>query len=223
MKIGITERGDAALDQSWVSKVGDFDGVILITKAPQSLPEIPDNAIVHCTITGFGGTALEPGVAPTDVTIPAYQKIVEEIGSQRTVLRIDPIIPTEKGLKRARDVFYKTQSRVRISFIDVYRHIQIRFDEAGMPPVPSSSFHFPLWVRQKAAETFPHAEICGEPGFKCVGCVSKKDLDALGLKNDGLSKKISTQRDACACLAVKTEMLNRRRQCAHGCLYCYWR
>ena len=223
MKIGVTERGDAALDQSWVEKAKDFDGLVLITKAPHKLPKIPDNAIVHCTITGFGGTVLEPGVEPTEVTIPTYHKIVDEIGPQRTVLRIDPIIPTEKGLERSRKVFYETRSRVRISFIDVYRHIQLRFEKAGLPPIPSDSFHFPLWIRKQTMKLFPHAEICGEPGLKCVGCISTKDLDALGLEKRNLPKKVSTQREACTCLAVKTEMLERRGQCAHGCLYCYWK
>lgn len=32
MKIGITEAGDASLDYSWVNKLQEIDGAILITK-----------------------------------------------------------------------------------------------------------------------------------------------------------------------------------------------
>lgn len=32
MRIGITERGDASIDYSWVDKVSNIDGAILITK-----------------------------------------------------------------------------------------------------------------------------------------------------------------------------------------------
>lgn len=32
LKIGVTERGDAGLDLSWVQKMDKMDGAILITK-----------------------------------------------------------------------------------------------------------------------------------------------------------------------------------------------
>ena len=32
MKIGITERGDASIDYSWVNKLDKVDGAIIITK-----------------------------------------------------------------------------------------------------------------------------------------------------------------------------------------------
>jgi DNA repair photolyase len=219
--IGITERGDAGLDHSWIEKAKKCDGVILITKAPQSLPKIPDNAIVHCTITGFGGGVLEPGVARPEITLDAYHEIVEEIGPHRTVLRIDPIIPTKKALATAREIFYHTESRVRISFIDAYRHVQERLVKAGLIEIPTDSLHFPLHVRKAAADNFPKAEVCGEPGFICTGCVSKLDLEALGLPQ--LGRKGGRQRASCACLASKTELLGNRGRCKHNCLYCYWR
>ena len=43
LKIGITERGDGGLDQSWRKSLADHvvDGAIIITKAPQLIQELP--------------------------------------------------------------------------------------------------------------------------------------------------------------------------------------
>jgi hypothetical protein len=63
-------------------------------------------------------------------------------------------------------------------------------------------------------------EVCGEPGFECIGCISAKDCEVFGITPlDGKSK----QRNACACLSMKQELLNNKHRCAHNCLYCYWK
>ena len=65
--IGITERGDAALDMSWENWVFvQRRPAILISKNPMKLYDevsklsdsynFQPNIIVHCTITGLGGT-----------------------------------------------------------------------------------------------------------------------------------------------------------------------
>lgn len=228
MKIGITERGDAALDLAWRNASG-VDGVILITKSPQVLLELPreklpEPVIVHCTITGYGATVLEPGVAPWHETISAYERWVDRLGPERVVLRIDPIIPTQKGLDRALEVLRRARGRVRISFLDLYPHVCDRFKKAGLP-IPWQG-HAPIEVRQAALERLQEAagrevEVCGEPGLKCTGCISPADLRALGLADWSGPK--SRQRPACACLGVKTELLSNKHPCRHGCLYCYWK
>lgn len=60
MKIGITERGDAGLDYTWVTKLNKMDGVILITKnlSDKFIQTVTDcyksypNIIVHAGCTG---------------------------------------------------------------------------------------------------------------------------------------------------------------------------
>jgi len=227
MKFYITERGDAALDQSW-RLLGDVP-IVLITKAPSKLGEIPPHAIVHCTITGFGGTLLEPGVKSFYEEIEAYRRIARKIGSERTVLRIDPIIPTVKGTNLAISVLaeaakYIPNIRLRISFMDMYPHIVKRFT-ANEIPIPYSTLHAPLDMRISALNALkdyaPGLEICGEPDMNCTGCISQRDMDAIGL-TCALTGKC-TQRASCLCPSEKTEALKGRGQCAHNCLYCYWR
>ena len=222
VKIGITERGDAALDQSWRRKLDTVSGAVLITKAPHKIGEIPANCLVHCTITGFGGTVLEPGVATPSVTIPAYHEILDKIGPERAILRIDPIILTHKGLQTATDIFQEARGRVRISFMDNYRHVGERFREAGLPQLKTDGLHYPLNQRLMAVQLFPESEVCGEPGLNCTGCISGRDLAAIGL-DPTLAQGKSSQRAACLCISGKTELLSNRNPCSHNCLYCYWR
>ena len=65
MKIGITERGDASIDYGWEEKLDMVDGAVLITKnitdyfISRILP-LKEKVILHATITGFGGSILEP-------------------------------------------------------------------------------------------------------------------------------------------------------------------
>lgn len=238
IRIGVTERGDGGLHIGEVCHVlakGGWDGAILITKAPHLLVDrldeldnlMSDAYIIHSTITGYGGTAIEPNVEPTDVTLEAYRTISERLGPDRSILRIDPIIPTITGRIEPVRVAGEALGRVRISFIDCYPHVKQRFADIGMPLPSDWRFHAPNGARfetyneiQDAAGVKP--EICAEPDFTCTGCVSLLDLDSMGVDcatNGGRG----SQRPLCACIIGKTEILSHRGQCAHGCLYCYWR
>jgi len=245
MKIGITERGDAARHfKKWIAKLDSVDGVIAITKDPLLLYKklkkykVPaDKLIVHCTITGWGSTPLEPHVPDYKNALKGHKKFVSWLGPAKTVLRVDPIFPTEKGFVKAKKVLSEAvYSRVRISFLDLYNHIKGRFYQLGKEDInyyledlisvyELGKIHAPLWYRKRLVKNLqPYTsallEICGEPGFTCLGCVSKDDLSALELEWD--QKTVGKQRVACNCLAVKTELLDRRKSCKHGCLYCYW-
>lgn len=242
MRIGITERGDAAIHCNEVkSKLGTVDGAILITKDPARLIRSYglDNlkyhrVIVHCSITGYGNSMLEPGVEPKEHSIIAYQEIEAELGPLRTVLRVDPIIPTEKGMYVAEEVLSHAKGRVRVSFLDLYDHVRTRFNAVdprlvvALNKVYDGELHASLAVRQQRLhqiEEWLHSkvEVCGEPGLECTGCISALDMQALGFSGVVDSSSTSKQRGACNCLAAKTELLDHRGRCGHGCLYCYWR
>ena len=38
-----------------------------------------------------------------------------------------------------------------------------------------------------------------------------------------LEQGAAEQRASCSCLSQKVELLSNKKQCHHGCLYCYWR
>jgi hypothetical protein len=234
VKIGVTERGDAGLDFSWMRTAKDYDGIILITKHLSHLfieQASKINCIVHATITGLGGTIYESKV-PTLIMAKLYfDLLVKTLGPERVVLRIDPIIPDDSGIAKAINVYEQIhikggkRTRVRISFMDNYPHVKERFIKAGLKPL-DYYFHAPIELRKKIVPYFPDAEICGEPGFECVGCLSEKDLKILNIDAPplkGYDRIKSIQRPECACLIYKTEMLKTRGQCDHQCAYCYWK
>lgn len=235
MRIGITERGDGGLDQSWRVKLHkkEVDGAIVITKAPHLIESIPDNVVLHCTITGFGGFWPEPNVINPGTAIEAYYKLINKYGGERVVLRIDPIIPYwgwESVAIAIKEKF--ARGRVRISFLDLYNHVKQKLKDNwaikdSSPDMwdfmhKDAPLHAPLTKRFSIWESMGKPEVCGEPNMECTGCVSERDVIAMGLNPLNLSGGKGKQRSACKCIAEKTELLTNKKRCLHGCLYCYW-
>jgi hypothetical protein len=227
-RIGITERGDAALDWvDWLDWVSDGQPAILITKDPHKLAERvakldKPNIIVHTTITGWGATALEPNVPAPELALQGFTELVSLLGVDRVVLRIDPVIPTDYGILTAKGVRDRATAatRVRVSFIDLYSHVKARLSRIDLDlKLTWSSFHAPYNLRYHAWDVLGQPEVCGEPGFKCMGCLSATDCQILGVQP---TTQIGNQRPECACLAMKAELLHRKAQCDHKCAYCYW-
>jgi DNA repair photolyase len=96
--------------------------------------------------------------------------------------------------------------------------------------------HTSLSIRRNIVELFVHKDVetavCCEPGFDkelCNelgvvndGCVSKKDLQLMGVKLQPRYTK-NTQRQFCQCLSIKKELCVKDVDCEHGCIYCYQR
>lgn len=106
-RIGVTESGDASIDLSWVQKMGTVDGAVVITKQITHgfLDAVLDHQkklIVHATLTGYGGSVLEPCVPTPDEQFEAVQALVDSgFPQEKIVIRVDPLIPTEKGLNQS--------------------------------------------------------------------------------------------------------------------------
>lgn len=240
-KYGITEAGDAGLDLSWEAKLQTVDMAVIISKhitlknkpfLDALLRHKRGNIILHCTCTGYGGTVLEPNVPTVDDVAEAVAYLIYSgFLPDRIVLRTDPVIPTPKGIATAERVWQRFQnmgiSRCRYSVLDMYPHVKERFVKA-VGSVPFNGFRAPEYMlelvrqavsRNKALYQF---ESCAENLPEPVGCISKRDLELLGLPVDEATVG-GYQRRGCLCLAGKTELLTSKRQCPSKCLYCYWR
>ena len=251
-KIGVTEAGDAGIDLSWVEKLARVDGAIVITKKitnafVQAVAKNKDKLVVHATVTGYGGTVLEPNVPTLDESRDFVQDLLNAgFSKHKTVIRVDPIIPTKKGLATAERVmkafidggFY----RFRVSVLDNYPHVCKRFREARLPVLYNGNF-MPTTKDFEAtdamlASVLAYAsskgagdgrgfrlECCAEPNLrnatKC-GCISAYDLSLLGLDTRE-ADDAGVQRRNCMCYSGKTELLEHKQRCPNGCLYCYWR
>lgn len=254
MKIGITERGDAARDLSWTNTLNSYDGAILITKTittdfAHAVLNAKKPLIVHCTCTGYGGTELEPNVFDYKTQLNSMKHLIDAgFSKHNVVLRIDPIFPTQKGLRNAANVleYFLTLNtgvtRVRFSIVDEYRHVRERFAAKGWGPVyqngkPSQAqldgvlqlletYHRDHLFFESCAEHMlaQRAEELGKRYlFEEVGCISREDLFLMGFENIQKFGINPQQRTGCRCLSCKSEMLSNKKPCPNGCIYCYWR
>ncbi len=250
-KIGATDGGDAGLDLSWINKMDSVDGAVLITKqvTPAFIEAVRDmpNVVVHATCTGYGGTVLESNVPDMFEQFNSVLNLVQAgFPKERIVIRIDPIIPTPKGLRRAFLVFKLFMiadfPRYRVSIIDMYPYVRDRFLATGLP-LPYGDRFAPrsedwravnklisdvkiMWASGNYAEDL-RIEVCAEPtlteAIRC-GCVSEYDLRLMGLIDDGeVLDSAGYQRRDCLCYSGKVELLTTRKPCAHKCLYCFWK
>lgn len=226
--IGITEGADPTVNFKWKEWVNDGKPAILITKMPRLLIEHlngTENVIVHCTITGLGGSDIEPNIDNPKVSIKYYRELCDKLGDDRVVLRVDPIIP-ELQMLMSVDIPYminimslvkKSRGRTRISFMDAYPHVRRRF--LGHYAL-EQGFHYDLLSRLDIWHLLGNPELCGEPGMPSTPCVSAIDCEILGVEPVLRDKG---QRPHCHCLVHKAEICKPPPKCTYGCLYCYWR
>ena len=238
IRFGVTEAGDAGLDLSWADKL--LDGNIIITKHLTTknqkfirlLIKNQDKIILHATCTGFGGTKMEPNVPkPFEVYQGVRELIALGFPANHVVLRTDPIIPTDKGIERVIEpwvLFEDTGvTRCRYSIIDMYSHVRKRIEKV-YGEIPFDGFTAPkemidnLLRMMEPYRDYYTFEACAENLPDKVGCISKKDFEILGLDTSEV-KEGGFQRKSCACCAGKTELLQNKKRCPSGCLYCYWK
>lgn len=248
MKIGITERGDAGINLEWKDKLKDVDGSILITKniTDEFIDAVLSSdkpLIVHCTCTGWGHTAVEPNVPDYKYQLMQLKKLINKgFPADNCVLRIDPIFPSEKGIERFHSVMKKFISmdlkvkRIRVSIIDEYKHIKDRYLQRHWKPLyPGTAMYADknqINLVSDALQEYPNYifETCAEDDLAriCIntemcGCISKKDLNIMGLSIEGNETENPQNRKGCHCLSCKTELLSSRHPCKNGCIYCYWK
>ena len=273
LKIGITEAGDPAFDYSWVAKMEDMDMGILITKNItdkfiEEILKVKNKVVLHATCTGYGGTVLEKNVPDYKWQLDQVKKLISMgFPREQIVIRVDPVIPTYKGfgnLLKVVSYIHNDVKRFRVSVLDNYKHVQERFQKNGLPVLYGGNFqasreefdNMDSVLRQLRNNYGVTFESCAEMYLteaEKVGCVSQKDLDLFGLKQD--TTELKGQRKTCLCIAGKTEMLTHKRYgkckkfgiddslggscgignncktcehhevygCPNACLYCYWR
>jgi len=239
-RIGVTESNEIAYNLDAFDRL--YKGNIIITKRLtdkliEKLIEYKDKIILHCCVTGMGGSKVEPFVPTPQKTLEKLHKLLDGgFPTSHIVLRIDPIVPTRKGVETAMGVLRLFRGlgikRVRISFLDNYKHVRERFKEIGVE-LYNGEFHAPLKERRKCLTAIKYCaeecgyetvEACGEPGIDSIPCLSQKDIDILGLTDEIVLEGSAEQRKSCGCPANKSELLRvKPHRCENKCLYCYWK
>ena len=107
-RIGVTESGEIAFNLDAFDRL--YKANIIITKRLtdeliEKLIEHKEKIILHLTCTGMGGTRIEPFVPKLQDTYKKFLKLIEGgFPVSQVVLRVDPIVPTKKGLLTAMSV-----------------------------------------------------------------------------------------------------------------------
>ena len=162
-KIATTETYDPTLCiDDWVERADEFDFLLYITKVLNSrvIDILTDESspwaymnkpsVLHLTVTGWGGSELEPNVPLyTNVFLKLQELLDRGFPKERVVLRIDPIIPTWKGCA---NFYYVAEcgiaygiTRIRSSVMQLYKHSAERLKNTSYWNEISSIYKDNFW------------------------------------------------------------------------------
>jgi len=237
-QVGISETGDVAFNLEIFDDLCAANIIItkrLTTKLIDKLVENKEKCILHFTVTGMGSSKLEPMVPTKEQSFKKFNELIEKgFPVNQVVLRVDPIIPTDKGILTAMSVIrlFKNSGiqRIRYSSLDMYKHVIDRFKELNIP-LPYETFHADsgrLSVLSTVIDTCAYmmngrAEACGEPNIQTIGCISQMDIDILGLTNQITLTGNADQRTGCKCPQNKKQLIKGKPgRCESSCTYCFW-
>jgi hypothetical protein len=200
-----------------------------------------DQVYLHLTVTGLGGTAIEPRVRGRRETLAQLPGLAALSGNPlRVSVRFDPIL------------FWQERGEIR-SNIDLFAEVAEAAAEAGIRDVRISFAHwYGKAVRRASARGFPfvvpseedqrrraselaliaaarglvlHAccqpQLAGLPGIRPSACIDGALLESLHPRRERASQgKDRSQRDACLC-SESIDIGSYTQACPHGCVYCY--
>jgi len=190
---------------------------------------------IHFTITGMGGTHLEPNVPPWRQMTELLGPLVEFAGlPERVRIRFDPIVhfrlpngDTFCNIERFEPIAAEAHkhgiSDFSISWVDAYKKVVARLRKHEIADIPVSPSRWKKefdWLEEKAAEYSIRLHGCCVPGMPVSHCIDGELLTTLHPENLPCStKKAKGQRAACGC--TESFDIGWYNPCPHGCLYCY--
>ena len=229
--------------------------LLLITKRPLDSMDIPRYSLshytptmCHFTITGLGGTKVEPHIPTPKESTEQALSVIEElhINPESVTLRIDPIIPElidkqMDTIPRILEAFSKTGVKdCRISIVDYYPHAREKLGKLGIEHpygfqadgstkalIINQLFHLTCRFNMDlhlCAESIPENLISSTGiDIDTEGCASAESWRRLGISD--LQSLIRKQRRECTCDLRKEDLLaGLEKGCSpDGCAYCYWR
>lgn len=183
------------------------------------------------TITSFKKD-MEENLPDKKEIIKSFQTLSEKTGSEKVILRYDPVIITSSySIEYHIKAFEKLCSHLKgythkviISFIDYYNNTYKNIKNHNVYNISNSDMEI-------IAEYF--AETAKKYNLKIESCAEQIDLERFGINHgkcidDELIEKITgykisagkdNQRNACGC--IKCIDIGEYNTCMHKCLYCY--
>lgn len=215
----------------------EVEGIVFWTKNPgpfiSRLKELKKyNYYFQFTLNSFDRD-VEPGIPPYPFRIDLFKKISDIIGPQKTILRYDPVVITEKySIKWHLKSFEKTvlslqnyTKRIIFSFVDIYRKNAQKLSSMKALEIHEDQMFL-------IAKNF--GEICKMASLEIFTCAESLDFSFFGVRKgkcvdaellESISgKKIISTKDRSQrvnCLCDKSIDIGNYDTCPAGCIYCY--
>jgi len=219
--------------------------LVLWTKHPANLLHHPDlrrllprvgQLFLHWTITGLGGTFLEPNVPPPDQQLALLDDVVARLGDPRRLhWRYDPLLSARREAERVTnldlDLFRSLAEpiaragvpAVHTSFVTLYPKVVRRLAAAGVEVEthhPDARRDFLSRLSQAASDLGLQLLTCCEPGFPRQCCIDGDLLSQLHPTGEPCrTDRARGQRQLCGCTTSLD--IGRYLPCPNRCLYCY--
>lgn len=214
------------------------DFIVFWTKNPEPMMDRLDelSGYKYCfqfTLTGYGKD-IERGIPhKKEKMIPIFQRLSDKIGSDKIILRYDPIIFTKKYTPEYHlKAFGQIAGELRgytdkcvISFVDVYTKNQNNMKKIDFYQIGGN-------VLVEFAKKL--SSIAAKNAITVVSCAEKADLNRCGIEHGCcIDKKLienitgckikvqkdKNQRAECGC--VESIDIGTYNTCKNGCVYCY--
>lgn len=221
--------------------------LVIWTKNPKNILSHPrlkncleelEQIYILLTVTGLGGTPLEPFAPDSEEVFNQLPKIIDFVGSpQRLAIRYDPLIDVvykgkisisnidmdlfDKILEKASPLGIK---RIIVSYVTLYSKVIERLKRNEFEIVDHKIEEIADFIKNKMMPRVEKLKMelstCVLPHLTTTGCIDGETLTLLHPKQEPCSKaKDSSQRQTCHC--TKSYDIGQWFSCFHNCLYCY--
>ena len=187
---------------------------------------------VHFTVTGLGGSVIEPGVPPPDEALEMLRQVIAFTGDPRRVrLRFDPIVNIRHrgkvicNIDRFESLAAPAAdmgiTHVTTSWMELYPKVRRRLAANRMEPAEYDRESQRVHLERMAARLGLSLLFCCQPGLTQSSCIDGALFNTL--HPDGAlcdTRRAADQRSLCLC----TRSLDigwYSHTCSGGCAYCY--
>ena len=179
------------------------------------------------TITAYD-ESIEKQLPSKSEIIKTFQRLSDKIGANRVDWRFDPIIINEQltdnlilnQFEKLCKQLARYTTKCIISFVDAYRHINLRFKDLSKEKQEYMAIHLAKIASAYNIRLYTCSE---EQDFSLYGihhsaCIDKEKIESIiGCKL--LARKDAGQRKCCGC--IESVDIGIYNTCNHACAYCY--
>lgn len=214
------------------------DCIVFWTKNPRPMfDRLQELSAYHYyfqfTLTGYGRDVENNIPHKKEVMIPAFQRLSDQIGSEKVIWRYDPIMFTKtytpeyhrKAFTQIAEALQGYTNKCVISFVDSYAKTKKNMAELGV-----------YELNQEELTTFAKelAQVAKKNGMTIATCAEVIDLEECGIEHNacidrtlieeiiGAGLKVGkdkNQRMECGC--IESVEVGTYNTCRNGCKYCY--